>query len=127
MDSFFFHFLRSFSAFRSLPIHFLLSMHIFIFFRFTFLCSFFPLIRNVLFRLSSSGYVILVYYALVISTITMLFQLHSVRIIGTPAKATSLPWRIIPALCLGLSPLLNEHLGISNFIGVAIVFLSSSF
>lgn len=72
------------------------------------------------------GYILLVVYIFVIMLILPVYHIETIRIVGAPTVAVFISWRIVPALILGLSPLLNEKLSVYNFIGVAIVFLVST-
>lgn len=83
--------------------------------------------RTILARLDAVGYSLLACHVFIIYYLAPMIQLQAVRILGAPTYATLLPWRLVPALCLGLSPILDETLTVTNFIGVGVVFAGSSF
>ena len=49
--------------------------------------------------------------------------MQAVRYVGPALVAVLLPFRIVLALVLGLSPLLEEDLSPTNFVGVSMVFV----
>ena len=49
--------------------------------------------------------------------------MQAVRYVGPALVAVLLPFRIVLALVLGLSPLLDENLSPTNFVGVSMVFV----
>lgn len=80
--------------------------------------------RSVLPGLGWEDFLVLSIFSLFVYLLANVIQLRCVQVLGAPFVSTLLPWRLVAAVAIGVSPFLGEELSILNGVGCVVVFVS---